>query len=162
MPKPQRNSTMRKQNIGWMTNSCNPTPLEFFRFTFSTHQVRAFEKYQSTLQIALERSKDQAITEKLQKIQKDLSETRFQQDWEQWMQEKTTLSICHSVCQTNLDLYEEISFVGKKPGKVKYSRTDVQITKQKPSDAIQQNKSGNDTGEEDINEVNEDGISDDD
>ncbi|RUP49340.1 LOW QUALITY PROTEIN: hypothetical protein BC936DRAFT_142754 [Jimgerdemannia flammicorona] len=137
MPKPQSNSTMRKRNIGWMTNSCNPTLLEFFRFAFSTHRVRAFEKYQSTLQIALERSKDQAITEKLQKIQKDLS-----------------LSIRHSVRQTNLDLYEEISSLAK--------NQDVQITKRKPSDAIQQNKSGDDMGEEDVDEVNEDDMSDDD
>ncbi|RUP49739.1 hypothetical protein BC936DRAFT_141651 [Jimgerdemannia flammicorona] len=140
MPKPQCNSTMRKRNIGWMTNSCNPTLLEFFCFAFSTHRVRAFEKYQSTLQIALERSKDQAVTEKLQKIQKDLN-------WEQWMQEKTALSIRHSVRQTNLDLHEEI-----------IKELDVQITKRKPSDTIQQNKSGDDMGEEDVDEVNEDGM----
>ncbi|RUS33772.1 hypothetical protein BC938DRAFT_483983 [Jimgerdemannia flammicorona] len=53
------------------------------------------------------------------------------------MQEKTALSIRHSVCQTNLDLHEEISSLTK-------------------------NQSGDDMGEEDVDEINEDDMSDDD
>ncbi|RUS30349.1 hypothetical protein BC938DRAFT_479507, partial [Jimgerdemannia flammicorona] len=121
MPESKPQYVLQERNISWMINSCNPTPLEFFRFIFPTHRGRAVEKYQRTLRIALERSKDQAVVVKLQRM-KDLS-----------------MSIRHSVRQTNLSLHEEINAL-----------------------ATNQNNPGDDVSEEDIAKVNEDGKSDED
>ncbi|RUP47601.1 hypothetical protein BC936DRAFT_145544, partial [Jimgerdemannia flammicorona] len=138
MPESKPQYVLQERNISWMINSCNPTPLEFFRFIFPTHRGRAVEKYQRTLRIALERSKDQAVVVKLQRM-KDLS-----------------MSIRHSVRQTNLSLHEEINTLATNQGMFR------DVLNLSMGCSLHKNNPGDDVSEEDIAKVNEDGKSDED
>ena len=60
----------KKENIKWMINCDNPTPLSFYRFIKPTHHNRADEKYRNTLNSALE------CNPKNRKLQKKLTEMR--------------------------------------------------------------------------------------
>jgi len=64
----------KKENVKWMIDCDNPTPLSFYRFIKPTHHNRADEKYRNTLNSALE------CNPKNRKIQKKLIEMRKKLD----------------------------------------------------------------------------------
>ncbi|RIA98438.1 hypothetical protein C1645_731660 [Glomus cerebriforme] len=75
---------MKEQNTTWMLNSPNPSPLCFFRFTFPMNRSRAFDTYSKVLTSAIEKCREEAVKERLQKMRN----AEIQKDWELWLEER--------------------------------------------------------------------------
>ena len=58
----------KEVNIDWMLSCNNPTPLEFFRRILPTHRSRAFDKYDKTLDQAINCCKDPEKQSTLKKV----------------------------------------------------------------------------------------------
>ncbi len=61
--------TIKKRHLDWIISYHNPTPLEFFRLIQPTHKPRALEKYNKTLNQAINSCKDPDKTIQLKKMQ---------------------------------------------------------------------------------------------
>ena len=61
----------KKQNIRWVLNSLDISPLSFFRFTFPMNRSRAFDSYIKVLKSALKQNQEEAIKEKLLKMKEE-------------------------------------------------------------------------------------------
>ncbi len=62
--------TLQERHINWMITCPDPTPLAFFQYIFPTHRVRATEKYQKTLDLALNETDDQEVLNKLRRMKR--------------------------------------------------------------------------------------------
>ncbi|CAG8747715.1 11740_t:CDS:1, partial [Cetraspora pellucida] len=54
-------ATVKEQNVRWMLNSPDPSPLAFFRFSFPMHRARAFDTYGKVLESAIDQCHDENV-----------------------------------------------------------------------------------------------------
>ncbi|CAB4374164.1 unnamed protein product [Rhizophagus irregularis] len=107
MPKSE---SKKKENVKWMINCDNPTPLSFYRFIKPTHHNRADEKYRNTLNSALEcNPKNREIQKKLTEMRKKFDDGEYKQDWEIWMQEKRATRVHRSIQETNENVHKKFN-----------------------------------------------------
>ncbi|CAG8774323.1 18025_t:CDS:1, partial [Cetraspora pellucida] len=56
---------LKEQNVRWMLNSPDSSPLAFFRFSFPMHRARAFEIYSKVLESALDHCQVENVKRRL-------------------------------------------------------------------------------------------------
>lgn len=140
--------TLQERHVNWMITCLDPTPLAFFQYIFPTHRVRATEKYQKTLDLALNETDDQEVLNKLRRMKRAVDEARILFDWEAWMQQKTAILVRRSVRNTNLNIHEEINtFAQNKEPSAKRARID--------KDQEAENSSDNETEDDDYQSDND-------
>ncbi|CAI2172165.1 2751_t:CDS:2 [Funneliformis geosporum] len=99
---------MKEQNTTWMLNSPNPSPLCFFRFTFSMNRSRAFDTYVKALELAFGKCKDETVKERLLKM-REKSNDEIQTDWEVWLEERKTILLSRSIQDTNIAVQNRLN-----------------------------------------------------
>ncbi|CAG8599556.1 9600_t:CDS:2 [Scutellospora calospora] len=85
-------ATVKEQNVRWMLNSHDPSPLAFFRFSFPMHRARAFEIYGKVLESALDQCQDENVKGRLLRT-KGKFNAELQRDWELWLEERKATNV---------------------------------------------------------------------
>ncbi|CAG8640526.1 3494_t:CDS:2, partial [Diversispora eburnea] len=146
MGKGNVNITLQERHVNWMLTCPDPSPLAFFQYISPTRRIRASEKYNKTLDLALGETDNQEILNKLKKMKKMVDEKKMMGDWESWMQQKTAILVRRNVRSTNLNLHQEINTLSLNKDESSAKNTNLDISEEEDLE---------DQEEEDINEIEE-------
>ncbi|CAG8542157.1 13869_t:CDS:10, partial [Cetraspora pellucida] len=142
-----------QENVSWMINSSNPTPLAFFRITYPSIRGRALTKYSKTLSKAIEQtSHNKEHQEKLIILLKKFDDGEFDEDWEIWWKEKKMIEVHHNIQQANVDAHSKLNTKLKNQGSKRSTTKEFS-----DDDDDYEDYREIDSDEEDFEETEEDG-----